>query len=135
MEAGNLTGHDGVYLDTHVVVWLYASGGESLSDVARERIEAAGRLLVSPMVRLELAYLYELERITESAAVILDYLEQPLGLEVCDRPFDEVATAAARLTWTRDPFDRLITAQAAVGGNLLLTKDAHIREHYARALW
>jgi PIN domain nuclease of toxin-antitoxin system len=37
--------------------------------------------------------------------------------------------------WTRDPFDRLITAQAAVGSDVLITKDATITANYPRAVW
>jgi PIN domain nuclease of toxin-antitoxin system len=39
------------------------------------------------------------------------------------------------MKWTRDPFDRLITAQAALGESTLLTKDDTIRTNYANAVW
>ncbi len=45
-----------------------------------------------------------------------------------------VAHARAQ-TWTRDPFDRLIVGQAAAGDAQLVTRDAEIRAHYARAVW
>jgi len=40
-----------------------------------------------------------------------------------------------RITWTRDPFDRIITATAAMHNAMLLTKDEQIRQEYDRALW
>jgi PIN domain nuclease of toxin-antitoxin system len=46
-----------------------------------------------------------------------------------------VIDAAVQMKWTRDPFDRLITAQAAVYKNILLTKDETIRKNYLKALW
>ena len=130
-----MSDRDTIYLDTYVVVWLYASGGDALSAMARERIDGAEWLRISPMVRLELVYLNELGRVTEPAATILDYLAQRIGLATCDHPFAQVVAKAADFSWTRDPFDRLITAQAALGENTLLTKDAVIREHYPRAEW
>lgn len=38
-------------------------------------------------------------------------------------------------TWTRDPFDRIITATASTANAVLLTKDWGILDHYARAFW
>ena len=43
--------------------------------------------------------------------------------------------AAERLSWTRDPFDRLIVAQASLAGAPLVTKDRMIRKHFAKAAW
>jgi PIN domain nuclease of toxin-antitoxin system len=37
--------------------------------------------------------------------------------------------------WTRDPFDRLIVAQAAIESVRLLTKDRTIRRNFAGAIW
>jgi len=39
------------------------------------------------------------------------------------------------LSWTRDPFDRVITAQAATDGSSLITKDEIILHHYENAVW
>ena len=125
---------DLVHLDTHVVVWLYAGRLELLSDLAKKRIEAAD-LRVSPMVELELQYLFETARIAVPAQEILTDLESRLGLRLADEPFAAVVSAARDLGFTRDPFDRLIVAQAEVAGATLLTKDRTILAHAARAVW
>ena len=39
------------------------------------------------------------------------------------------------MKWTRDPFDRLITAQAALDDSPLLTKDDTIHTYYPEAVW
>ena len=52
-----------IYLDTHVVLWLYALRGEGLSRRACQLIEESVTVLISPMVLLELAYLYEIDRL------------------------------------------------------------------------
>lgn len=124
-----------IYLDTHVVAWLYGSGTELLSPEAVRMLQSADELRVSPMVRLELQYLFEIGRVTTTAAVVVDELATTLGLIVCDRPFAEVGVEAERHDFTRDPFDRLIVAQAAVVDAPLLTRDETIREAYAKARW
>ena len=48
-----------IYLDTHVVAWLYAQGPLSIPNSIATMIEACDDLRISPMVRLELQYLYK----------------------------------------------------------------------------
>ena len=123
------------YLDTHVVVWLYASGTEALSPRAAEAIARADDLRVSPMVRLELQYLWEIGRVSDPAVTVLDALHAALGLTVCPAPFPAVVAEAERSPWTRDPFDRLIVAQASIHGAPLVTKDEAMHRQYAQAVW
>jgi PIN domain nuclease of toxin-antitoxin system len=123
-----------IYLDTNVVIWL-AGAPEQLSDAARSAIDAQDRLLMSPMVELEVEYLYEIGRIQKPAIEVIEHLRGALNLKRCDRDFAAVAAKACDLKWTRDPFDRLITAQAALGGDGLLTRDKIIRANYAHAFW
>jgi PIN domain nuclease of toxin-antitoxin system len=47
----------------------------------------------------------------------------------------ELTRAAADLSWTRDPFDRLIAAHAIVANASLVTADDTIREHLPLAVW
>ena len=84
-----------IYLDTHVVVWLYAGLTEKFSALARTLINE----------------------------------------EDVYRPFNRVVTQAIGQSWTRDPFDRLIVAQAALQDNILLSKDETILRNYAYARW
>jgi PIN domain nuclease of toxin-antitoxin system len=122
------------HLDTHVVAWLYAGELSRIPAAARSVVERAS-LAVSPIVALELAYLHEIERLTVGPDVILDALDRQLGLRVDDSPFASVVVAATALTWTRDPFDRLIAAQAAVAAETLVTADRTIREHVRATTW
>lgn len=124
-----------LYLDTHVLAWLYQDGAARLTARGAEAIEAADRLLYSPIVELELAYLQEIGRIARAPAAILDSLRRDLGLESCKLPFASVVGVALDLAWTRDPFDRLIVAQAAHGQAALLTADRSILDHYQQAFW
>ena len=124
-----------IYLDTHVVLWLYAQRGKGLSERACQLIECANFVIISPMVLLELEYLNEIGRTTVGSTSIFEYLEDKIGLKICDKPFLHVINLSSKQTWTRDPFDRIITAQASIDQNTLITKDAGILEHYNKAAW
>ncbi len=123
-----------MYLDTHVVIWLYQKDEQRISRLGRELIESSD-LLVSPMVLLELEYLFETGRTSARAAEVYDYLHHTIQIGVCSKPFAAVARKSIGMKWTRDPFDRLITAQAALDESPLLTKDDTIRAHYPEAVW
>lgn len=123
-----------IYLDTHVIVWLYAGLVDRFSPTARQLIND-NELRISPIVRLELQYLAEIQRLATGADLIVADLSQRVGLTRCDRPFDKVVGHSMTLTWTRDPFDRLIVAQAGLHGDVLISKDARILTHYPYARW
>jgi hypothetical protein len=72
-----------IYLDTHVILWLYLRKGEGLSENARQLIEYEAEILISPMVLLELDYLYEISRTTLGSAHVFKYLYQQIDLQNC----------------------------------------------------
>lgn len=123
-----------IHLDTHVLVWLSGQQHERIPAPARRRLEHDD-IAVSPMAQLELAYLFETGRITRPADDVLAALAPALQLSISSAPFAAVVSRALDLTWTRDPFDRLITAQALADGAALLTADATIRAHSPAAVW
>lgn len=126
---------DGVIrLDTHVVVWLYTGETEQLSTAVVAAIEQH-QLVISPMVQLELSYLHEIGRLTIGGADIIADLERRVGLRRSDLALEALVDTAASLTWTRDPFDRLIVADALVAGAELITKDRTIHNHSTIAIW
>lgn len=123
-----------IYLDTHVIVWLYAGLTDKLNNNIIDLIEN-NTLLISPLVKLELTYLHETKRISHTSQTIIHELENRLGLTICDTPFNSIVNKANTLTWTRDPFDRLITASALLNHVKLITKDKVIRKHTKLAVW
>jgi PIN domain nuclease of toxin-antitoxin system len=122
------------YVDTHILVWIAKGEQEHLSPAARQALEN-NDLVVSAAVMLELEFLHEIGRLRASAERTLAFLEADLGLRICTLPFHKVVTHALKEKWTRDPFDRLIVANAKAAGAPLVTKDELIREHYRRAIW
>jgi PIN domain nuclease of toxin-antitoxin system len=109
--------------------------GEGLSERARHSIEYEPEILISPMVLLELDYLHEVGRTTLGSSPVFNYLHQQIDLQVCQKSFIDVVRSASQLSWTRDPFDRIITAQSAIDRNSLITKDKTIQDHYEHAVW
>ncbi len=123
-----------IYLDTHVVVWLYRKEKTLFSSKALDKIEKE-QCTVSPAVLLELEYLFEIDKILLPGKDIIDYLQETIGLSICRKPFYDIVKQALLFNWTRDPFDRIITAQASLNKSPLLTKDRVIRSHYLEAVW
>ena len=123
-----------IYLDTHIVVWLYAGLLEKFSQSIKTILNE-NEILVSPIVRLELQYLYEIERVKQPAPVIVADLTDRIGVNVCDKDFNAIISQAMTLTWTRNPFDRVIVATAALNDNILISRDQNILKHYTHARW
>lgn len=72
---------------------------------------------------------------SEPASVPLAALRRSIGLEVVDVSAASLVGAATPLSWTRDPFDRLIAAHAIVADAPLITADQTILEHLPQAIW
>ena len=92
-------------------------------------------LLVSPAAVLEIELLHEIGRLEPTASKLIGVLEEDLGLRVCELPFHTVVHHALKERWSRDPFDRLIVANAKAKDATLVTQDEKIRRNYPGAIW
>jgi PIN domain nuclease of toxin-antitoxin system len=79
--------------------------------------------------------MHEIGRARDPAPMMLAALRQSIGLEVADTSLAELAHTAVGLTWTRDPFDRMIAAQAIVANAPLITADRTILANLPLATW
>lgn len=123
-----------IALDTHVAVWLHAGEVQRLPEKTYQRLDCE-ELVICPIVLLEMEYLREIDRITVSAERIFADLSMEIGLRLCDHPFNEIIRESLVQNWTRDPFDRLISAHAVVAGHDLVTRDNEIHRHCSAAFW
>lgn len=123
-----------IYLDTHVVVWLYTGEINRLSENAVKMINKH-EIIISPIVGLELQYLFEIQRITDESKEIIFDLSDRIGLKVCDKNFNVIINESLDIVWTRDPFDRIIVANASLNHDFLVTKDQTILNNYEGAIW
>src|SRR5262245_10185157 len=122
-----------VYLDTHVVLWLY--GGKLSFPSQTALLINSKPLVISPMVLLEIQYLFEIGQIKKIDHVIFRSLEKSVGLKICPLEFSRVIEESLKQSWTRDPFDRLIAAHAILTKQVLITKDETMLKHVSRAIW
>ncbi|MGC9947463.1 MAG: type II toxin-antitoxin system VapC family toxin [Bryobacteraceae bacterium] len=129
-----MVGTEVIYLDTHVLIYIGAGEVNRLGVAARKAIDRDD-LLVSAASVLELELLHEIGRLKPTASKLVSTLATDIGLRVCDLPFRTIVDQAIAEDWTRDPFDRLIVANAKAAGAVLVTRDERIRGHYSRALW
>ncbi len=113
---------------------MYAGKIDSFTKPTRKLINDQD-IFISPIVRLELQYLFEIQRIiVEPKDIIID-LSDRIGLQICDKNFNTIISKASGFSWTRDPFDRIIVANAAINQDVLVTRDRTILDHYKKALW
>ncbi|MBF0366179.1 MAG: PIN domain-containing protein [Oligoflexia bacterium] len=122
------------FLDTNAVIWLYQGEIERFTKKTLAIMEKSD-LYVSPLVTLELQYLYEISRIKKNGTDIIGALYESIGLQVHNVPLNILIEKSLCEHWTRDPFDRLITTHAKLEKAYLITKDEVILKHYERALW
>ena len=124
-------------LDTHALLWWLA-GNERLSPAARGAIaDHANDVLVSAASAWEIAAKYRLGRLPGAAAVaedvtgcLLDQGFQPLAITVAD------GERAGRLPGpVRDPFDRMLIAQALTLDIALISVERPFDRYGVRRLW
>lgn len=123
-----------VYLDTHIVVWLYAGLVGKFAERAKEAIET-NALVVSQMARLELQYLYEIGRIKATPLKIIRGLSKSIDLKVSTHSFQDIVNEALKINWTRDVFDRLLVGEAQATKSNLVTADQSIQKYFKGAVW
>lgn len=123
-----------IHLDTHIILWLYEGLLNKFPTFAQHQLKE-NELMISPIVQLEVQYLYEIKRITKNSNLIINELTDKIALKICEEPLHKIIPTAIQLHWTRDPFDRLIVATAQITNTELLTKDANIAAHYKHTIW
>lgn len=120
-------------LDTHIAVALSEGRTGGLSPAAKRAIDREA-VFISPAVLLELELLHEIGRLRVGAAPISRHLAEHLSIRVATDRFADVVAEALALAFTRDPFDRLIVAHAALMKAPLVTLDETLRRRYAKAM-
>lgn len=122
-----------LHLDTHIVVWLWQGSPQRVRRIARA-LKPGVTPVISPMVLFEIALLNEIDRFTFTPDEVLAGLGANIGLRQSTAMFASVARSALSLSWTQDPFDRLIVATAQTESAPLLTADLTILKRYPRAI-
>ena len=122
-----------IHVDTHVAAWLRAGDRKRLRPV--QKVLDAHDLRLSLFVVMELQVLFEIGRLRESGRQIATALAEDHGVHLEAGHVAEAVERALDLSFTRDPFDRLISGHALAAGASLLTVDASLLEHVSCARW
>jgi len=123
-----------VYLDTHIVVWLYTGLTDKFTDIAKEAIDESD-VLISQFIGLELQYLFEIARIKVKPEIIVEDLSKSINLKVSEYPLNRIVEQALKIDWTRDVFDRLLAAEVIERGSGFITADGNILSNLRNAIW
>ena len=123
-----------IFLDTHVAIWLY-SGMLDLFKPKVLQLINDNQVCISQLVRLEMKYLNEIGRINQHPDMIIDALIDEIGLVFSNNSIERIVSQAIHLDFTRDPFDRVIVADAYINNSYLISKDQNIRKNYKYAVW
>lgn len=123
-------------VDTHAFLWFVA-GDARLSLTARRAMEQHGDdWALSAASVWEIAIKCRLGRLT-LPTLVSDYVDDKVraGLRVLPIEWTHAAAVERLPDHHRDPFDRLIVAQALTDGLEIVTRDLVFREYGATVIW
>ena len=121
-------------LDTNVVVWLLLGDREALSPAARKAVEDEDLgLVLSAVTVWEIA----IKRSIGKLDIEQRWFEALTALDLEPLPVNaRHAAHVEELPWHhRDPFDRLLVAQAVLEGHALVTADDTLRSYGVDIVW
>ena len=124
-------------LDTHALVW-WLENSASLSRIVDEAIRnPANEVYISPVSAFEIAQKHRLGKLPSVARLATDF-----DANIAEEDFERLAisTAEARLAGAmvhthRDPFDRLLIAQALLGELILISNERLFDDFGVKRLW
>lgn len=120
-------------LDTHAALWWLADDARVGKDAERELSDDTNRVLLSAAVVWEVAIkrsLGKLQAPPDLAATLVGAGAQPLPITL------DHAAAVESLPWHhRDPFDRMLVAQALIEGSAIVSQDYELREYGVTLIW
>lgn len=123
-------------LDTHALLWWVADD-ERLSSLARDAISSAESVVASDVSLWELTVKASIGKIRIDPSVA-EWFEHHAArsrfraLSITRRHLAELALLPLE---HRDPFDRLLVAQARIENMTLVSRDSEIAKYEVRTLW
>jgi PIN domain nuclease of toxin-antitoxin system len=119
--------------DTHAALWWLSDDPRFGERAARQLTDPGSQVLLSAAVVWEVAIkrsLGKLDAPDDFAATLLGAGAQPLPVGL-----DHAAAVADLPRHHRDPFDRILIAQAAIGGAVLVTRDDAFGAYGTPLIW
>ena len=120
-------------LDTHAALWWLADDDRIGDEVARQLTDDSNQVLISAVVVWEVAIKRSLGKLEAPKAIgptLVQAGAQPLPVTI------EHAAAVENLPWVhRDPFDRLLVAQALTEDAALVSCDEPFSQYGVSIVW
>ena len=124
-------------LDTHAFLWWY-EGNSRMSLLARQAVDDdSNQVLVSAASAWEIATKHRLGKLPSADPIASD-----IAGAIADQDFEELPITVAEAARAgalpgphRDPFDRILIAQALSRDLLLISTDAAFDQYHVRRLW
>ncbi len=126
-----------ILLDSHTLIWWF-SGSPRLSGQARRAMEdEENDIFISAATAWEIATKHRLGRLPEAEVLALDFQGRiaSQGFEELSITVAEGVRAGALSGHHRDPFDRILIAQAQERNLVLLTNETLFDQYGVRRLW
>ncbi len=124
-------------LDTHAFFWWF-SGSSRLSLPARQAIADDGNdVMVSAASAWEIATKHRIGKLPDADALALDMTGAIAGQDFEELPItvEDAARAGSLPGSLRDPFDRMLIAQALAHDLVLITMETLFDRYGVRRLW
>ncbi len=124
-------------LDTHALIW-WLGGDEALSILAREAIADAGNTVaVSAASAMEISTKFRLGKLGQAALLARNFeaIIRSQGFAELPITFRHAGAAGAMNIAHKDPFDRLLIAQAQVEDMVLASNERLFDDYAVRRLW
>lgn len=124
-------------LDTHSFLW-FISGSDSISSTARALIEEPSNQPLFSIASLwEMAIKLSIGKLSlaQSFETLIPQQMKLNGIELLSIEIDHVATVAKLPFHHRDPFDRLLIAQAMVEQIPIVSADSAFSAYAIECLW
>lgn len=120
-------------LDTHAALWWLADDARLGTEAVRQLGDDSNRVLLSSAVVWEVAIkrsLGKLQAPPDLASTLIGAGVQPLAITL------DHAAAVEALPWRhRDPFDRMLVAQALAEGASIVSHDERLQQYGIPLVW
>lgn len=123
-------------LDTSVLIW-WANDSVRLTQAARDGIRAAETVLISAITAMELSTKLRIGKLPEAQLLVeeFDVRCADEGFVLLPLSHKHALFAGAIHAEPRDPFDRMLAAQAIIEGLTVVSSDLAFDALGAKRLW
>jgi PIN domain nuclease of toxin-antitoxin system len=123
-------------IDTHILLW-YLDGNIALPEEIANLLDSSKRIIVSTVSLWELTIKASLNKIelSNSLEQIQQELDSNRKFEILNISFAHLNTLSGLPHYHRDPFDRLLIAQAISENLTIISADRHFKAYPVQVTW